>query len=107
MTLRQDGPIGRVVMKVSKSAAFTKVAPKFVPQADRLVSKVTGGRYMMSGGMVPSIVLTATGAKSGKSYDTPLATVQEGDAFYVVGSNFGRTAHPAWSGNLIATRRRQ
>ncbi|MGK4302063.1 nitroreductase family deazaflavin-dependent oxidoreductase, partial [Klebsiella pneumoniae] len=29
----------------------------------------------------------------------------DGDGFYLVGSNFGREKHPAWSGNLLKTPR--
>lgn len=102
MPLKQDSKLGRAVMSMAASPKFLNVAPKVVPKVDRFVSKVTGGRVLMSSGMVPSLVLTATGAKSGRSYDTPLATVPDGDAFYVVGSNYGGEKHPAWSGNLIA-----
>ena len=52
--------------------------------------------------VVMALVLTTTGAKSGLQRETPLATMPDGDAFYVVGSNFGREKHPAWTGNLIA-----
>jgi deazaflavin-dependent oxidoreductase (nitroreductase family) len=102
MPLKQDSRLGRAVIKMAASSRFLDAAPRFVPRIDRVLSKVTGGRVLMSSGMVPSLVLTATGAKSGRSYDTPLATVPDGDAFYVVGSNFGREKHPAWTGNLIA-----
>ena len=51
--------------------------------------------------IVPSILLVSTGAKSGKQRETPLASVPLGGAFYVVGSNFARESHPAWSYNLI------
>jgi deazaflavin-dependent oxidoreductase (nitroreductase family) len=51
--------------------------------------------------LVPTLMLTTTGAKSGLPRESPLATLVDGDAFYVVGSNFGTEKHPAWSGNLI------
>jgi deazaflavin-dependent oxidoreductase (nitroreductase family) len=102
MALKQDSRLGRAVMSMAASPTFLNVAPKVVPKVDRFLNKVTGGRLLMSSGMVPSLVLTATGAKSGRSYDTPLATVPDGDAFYIVGSNYGGEQHPAWSANLIA-----
>ena len=52
--------------------------------------------------MLPSLVLTTTGAKSGQKRTTPLATKPEDGYWYVVGSNFGRDTHPAWTANLIA-----
>ncbi|HET7721027.1 MAG TPA: nitroreductase family deazaflavin-dependent oxidoreductase, partial [Acidimicrobiales bacterium] len=82
------------------SPAFAKVAPKVVPRLDRALHRVTGGRVILSGGMVPSLMLTTTGAKTGQPRKTPLATVPHDGALYLVGSNFGRESHPAWSGNL-------
>lgn len=84
------------------SAAFAKVGPKIVPPLDRLISKATGGRVVMSAALVPSLVLKTTGSKSGQPRTSPLATLPDGDSFYVVGSNFGRASHPAWTANLIA-----
>lgn len=102
MPLRHDGVIGRTVIKVSGSKAFMRVGPKVVPHLDRFLHTVTGGRVILSAGMLPSLVLTATGAKSGQQRRTPLATKPEDDHWYVVGSNFGKEKHPAWTANLIA-----
>src|SRR5581483_8803183 len=102
--VRQDSLIGRAVLRVSGTAGFGRVAPKFIPHIDRFVNKVTGGRFVMSSGMLPSLVLTTTGAKTGQRRTTPLATMPLGnDRFIVVGSNFGQESHPAWSANLLKT----
>jgi deazaflavin-dependent oxidoreductase (nitroreductase family) len=102
-----DSPIGRAVQRVAGSAAFAKVAPPVVPRLDRLLHKVTGGRVVLSDALVPSLVLTTTGATSGRPRPVPLACLPDGDALYVVGSNFGRENHPAWTGNLLRTPRAQ
>ena len=54
--------------------------------------------------LVPSLVLTTTGRKSGLPRESPLACVPQpsGTGWWIVGSNFGREQHPAWTGNLIA-----
>jgi deazaflavin-dependent oxidoreductase (nitroreductase family) len=62
---------------------------------------VSGGKFISSGGLLPSMVLTTTGAKTGQKRTTPLATKPDGAGWYVVGSNFGRDTHPAWTANLI------
>ena len=96
-------PIGRVTSWVAASSAFRAVGPKVVPPVDRLLSRVTGGRVVLSGSMVPSLVLGTTGARSGQRRTTPLACLPEDDgSFLVVGSNFGRASHPAWTANLRA-----
>lgn len=69
---------------------------------DRAVSRLTRGRVMMAQWIVPSIVLTTTGAKSGQLRRTPLATIPLDEDLYVVASNFGGENHPAWSYNVIA-----
>jgi deazaflavin-dependent oxidoreductase (nitroreductase family) len=98
-----QGPVGRVTQRVAASSAFRAVGPKVVPPVDRLLSRLTGGRVVLSGSMVPSLVLEATGAQSGRTRTTPLACLPDDDgSFLVVGSNFGRERHPAWTANLRA-----
>jgi deazaflavin-dependent oxidoreductase (nitroreductase family) len=102
MAVKHDSALGRAVIKMSGSKAFRAVGPKVVPHLDRALHRVTGGRVIMSGGMLPSLVLTTTGAKTGQRRQTPLATKPEDGGWYVVGSNFGKEKHPAWTANLIA-----
>jgi deazaflavin-dependent oxidoreductase (nitroreductase family) len=99
--VRVDGPVGRVVQKVAGSAAFARVAPKVVPPMDKVLHRLSGGRFVLSAALLPSLVLTTTGAKSGEPREAPLATLPVEGGFLVVGSNFGREKHPAWTGNLL------
>jgi deazaflavin-dependent oxidoreductase (nitroreductase family) len=98
-----DGPVGRAMRTMATSSTFRKVGPKVVPPVDRARHRVTGGRVVLSRVLVPSLVLTTIGRKSGQARETPLACVpDETGGWWVVGSNFGREQHPAWTGNLIA-----
>ncbi|MFF4237512.1 nitroreductase family deazaflavin-dependent oxidoreductase [Actinomadura geliboluensis] len=93
---------GPVFHRVSGAEWFAKVGPKVVPPVDRALHRATGGRLMLGQLLVPSLVLTATGAKSGLPRRTPLACLPDpAGGWYVVGSNFGREKHPAWTGNLL------
>ncbi|GLZ35809.1 hypothetical protein Lesp02_79960 [Lentzea sp. NBRC 105346] len=74
---------------------------KTAPALDRFVFRATRGRFTMSGRMMPIAVLTTTGARTGVERETPLLCVSDDEGFLVVGSNFGQTHHPAWSGNLL------
>ncbi|MCB0976768.1 MAG: nitroreductase family deazaflavin-dependent oxidoreductase [Acidimicrobiales bacterium] len=87
---------------MATSKGFRKVGPKVVPPMDRALSRLSGGRLMISKFLVPSLVLTTTGQKSGLPRESPLACVPADGGWYVVGSNFGQVKHPAWTGNLIA-----
>ncbi|MBO2465118.1 nitroreductase family deazaflavin-dependent oxidoreductase [Actinomadura sp. LCR2-06] len=93
--------LGPVFQRISGAGWFAKVGPKIVPRVDRALHKLTGGRAMLGQLLVPSLVLTTTGAVSGLRRQTPLACLPDGDGWLVVGSNFGREKHPAWTGNLI------
>jgi len=98
-----EGIVGRAVRKMATSATFRKVGPKVVPPMDRALHRLTGGRVILSKVMVPSMVLTTTGQRSGLPRESPLACVPDGNGgWWVVGSNFGQEQHPAWTGNLLA-----
>ncbi|MEU5777811.1 nitroreductase family deazaflavin-dependent oxidoreductase [Streptomyces venezuelae] len=94
----------RLVQKVSSTRAFAKVAPHFIPAMDRAVHRLTRGKVLPSARMLPGVILTARGAKSGLARRTPLACMPEegGKSWVLVGSNFGRPGHPAWTANLLA-----
>ena len=91
-----------VIERMAASDWFRKIGPNIVPQTDRFVYRVTGGRWTMSGLYTPVLVLTTIGRKSGEPRTIPIATFRHGDAFVIVGSNFGKPNHPAWSYNLLA-----
>ncbi|MBQ0847302.1 nitroreductase family deazaflavin-dependent oxidoreductase [Streptomyces sp. BH-SS-21] len=113
----------RLVQKVSSTRGFAKVAPHVVPALDRAVHRLTRGKVLLSAQMLPGVILTARGARSGLPRRTPLACMPEtrtredaveGGAggegggegavgsWILIGSNFGRTDHPAWTANLLA-----
>ncbi|MCF1599774.1 nitroreductase/quinone reductase family protein [Streptomyces muensis] len=94
----------RVVQKVSSTRGFAKVAPHVIPALDRAVHRLTRGKVLLSAQMLPGVILTSTGARSGRPRRTPLACMPEEDgrSWILIGSNFGRTGHPAWTHNLLA-----
>jgi deazaflavin-dependent oxidoreductase (nitroreductase family) len=60
-------------------------------------ASVGGGR-----GMVPTLLLTTVGRKSGRVLTLPLIFGRSGADFIVVASKGGAPAHPAWYLNLEA-----
>ncbi|WEO96824.1 nitroreductase family deazaflavin-dependent oxidoreductase [Streptomyces sp. FXJ1.172] len=93
----------RLVQRVSSTRAFARVAPHVVPALDRTVHRLTRGKVLLSARMLPGVILTSTGARSGLLRRTPLACMPEADgkSWVLVGSNFGREGHPAWTHNLL------
>jgi deazaflavin-dependent oxidoreductase (nitroreductase family) len=66
------------------------------------MKRVTGGRVQFSGLGVPTLVLHTIGARTGAERDTVLMYCPDGRDMLVVGSNFARDTHPAWTANLLA-----
>jgi deazaflavin-dependent oxidoreductase (nitroreductase family) len=69
---------------------------------DQLVSKLTGGKRSFAGiaAGLPTVVLTTTGAKSGKPRTVALLGIPHADGVAVVAANYGAAKHPAWYHNL-------
>ena len=53
-------------------------------------------------GMLPTLLLTSTGRKSGDPRVLPLIYKKVGDACVIIASKGGAPAHPAWYLNLVA-----
>jgi deazaflavin-dependent oxidoreductase (nitroreductase family) len=50
----------------------------------------------------PLLLLTTTGAKSGKRRTTPTMYLRDGDRLLIFASKNGAPTHPAWYHNLVA-----
>jgi deazaflavin-dependent oxidoreductase (nitroreductase family) len=91
------------VASFSRSRFFRRFGPSMMPGLERAWARISGGRYPLSGLLVPSLVLHSIGAKSGLERDSALMYCPEpGGAMLITGSNFAREAHPAWTSNLAA-----
>lgn len=93
-------PIRNLVRRLGHRRWAAAVARRLVP-ADRLVSRLTRGRVVALGA-VPSLLITTTGRRSGQPRSNPLLYVRDGDAYVVIGSNWGQPTAPAWALNLLA-----
>ena len=69
---------------------------------DRFVYRATRGRTtaasVLSG--LPVVMLTTTGARSGRRITTPILGMPEGNTVVVIASNYGQAHHPGWCHNL-------
>ena len=57
-----------------------------------------GGRYAGA----PLLLLTTTGAKTGRQFTTPLVYGTDGDRLLIFASKNGAPTHPDWYHNLVA-----
>ncbi len=68
---------------------------------DPYLMRATGGR-LKSTFNAPTVLLTHTGAKSGKKRTTPLAYFTDGDDVVLIASRGGHRHNPAWYYNVTA-----
>ncbi len=79
-----------------------RCAPIVLP-TERVLRRISGGRKgVLDVAGLPSIEITVAGRKTGLPRSTSLLYVPHDELFIVVGSNWGRPEHPAWSANLRA-----
>ena len=57
-----------------------------------------GGQFAQS----PLMLLTTTGAKSGRAHTTPVVYTTDGDRLVIIASKAGAPTNPAWYHNLVA-----
>lgn len=104
--MRQTWPMSagdRLKHTMARLTTNPRVQPimrKVVPRLDRVASRLTKGRLVLTDAIVPTLILHHVGRKSGQARSTPLAYVGDGDQYLVIGSNWGQAHHPAWALNI-------
>jgi deazaflavin-dependent oxidoreductase (nitroreductase family) len=97
------GLVRRAVAPLTRTRVFRAVAPVVLPPIERLLARLTDGRVQLSGLLVPSLVLTTTGAKTGAPRRTYLMYTPDGRGRAIVaGTTFAQERHPGWTYNLLA-----
>jgi len=77
------------------------LAKNIAPKVDPWLLRATDGRLAM-GLMLPSALLTTTGAKTGQPRTNPVFYFHDGSDVIVIASNYGADKNPAWYYNLCA-----
>jgi deazaflavin-dependent oxidoreductase (nitroreductase family) len=94
--------LNAVVRNIGHHGWFAAVGRRLVP-LDRWLMARRRGRWSVGRFVgVPTLLLTTTGRRSGRARTQPLAYIVDGEAYVVVGSNWGQRHQPAWSANLRA-----
>ncbi len=97
-------PVARAVRHLASTGPGARVFSRLVPLLDTAFLRASSGRATASEWVagLPTVHLTTTGARSGQPRTVSLAAVVVGDDLAVIGSNWGRSRHPAWVHNLTA-----
>jgi deazaflavin-dependent oxidoreductase (nitroreductase family) len=95
-------PFHKLANAIGRQPWLPTVGPKIV-MVDTALQRWSGGRLaaMRLAGLT-SVLLTTTGHRTGLSRTLPLLAIPDGGSLIIIGSNFGRPEHPAWSANLLA-----
>ena len=91
----------RAGRKLAKSRFGGWMALNVANKVDPYLMRATGGRLKLPSG-TPTVLLTHTGAKSGKRRTTPLVYFTDGANAILIASQTGKPRHPAWFHNLRA-----
>jgi deazaflavin-dependent oxidoreductase (nitroreductase family) len=98
---RRRSWLDRLVVSVVSSRPGASIFRRTMHLVDRPLLRLTRGRLSFASGY-PVLLLTTTGAKSGRSRTIPLLYVEWGDGIAIIGTRFGSTRHPGWYHNLRA-----
>lgn len=93
----------RVAQRLGHTRALVWIGIHILTPVDKWLYPRAKGRVLSFGPpILPTLMLTTIGRKSGRPRTSPLVYISAGEDLVVVGSNFGQQHHPAWSANLLA-----
>lgn len=72
-------------------------------RVDPKLMKLTRGRANLSANVLPTVLLTVRGRRSGAERTVPLVYFSDGDDVILMASSFGRPKFPAWYHNVKAS----
>jgi deazaflavin-dependent oxidoreductase (nitroreductase family) len=100
----QANGLQRTVRRFAASGPGSWLFARVAHHIDRPVFRLTRGRRtfasLISG--IPVVMLTTTGAKTGRPRTVPVLGIPANDAVAIVATNFGQHRHPGWYHNLRA-----
>jgi deazaflavin-dependent oxidoreductase (nitroreductase family) len=104
---REANPLHKAVRVTAAWRPVSWFYARALHHIDRIVYRVTRGRATFTSWVagLPIVMLTTTGARSGRPHTLPLVALPEGDRLIVIASNYGQRRNPAWYHNLRANPR--
>jgi deazaflavin-dependent oxidoreductase (nitroreductase family) len=104
---QQANPVRRVVRVTAAWRPMSWFYARTLHHIDRAVYRLSSGRTTFASWVagLPIVMLTTTGAKTGRRCTLPLVALPEDDRLVVIASNYGQARNPAWYYNLCANPR--
>ena len=104
MTYADANFFQRLMRRFASSGPGSWLFAKTAHHIDRPIFRLSKGRRtfgsMLTG--LPVVMLTTTGAKSGKQRTVPVLGLPVDEGMAVIASNFGQHKNPGWYYNLLA-----
>jgi len=92
------GLVTRFALTKPGTWLFSEVAARIDPWLMRR----SAGRVNLAAGLLPVVLLSARGARTGVERTVPLVYFTDGDEVILIASSFGRPRYPAWYTNVKA-----
>jgi deazaflavin-dependent oxidoreductase (nitroreductase family) len=104
LTYDRANRMQRALRRLGGTAGGSWLFARAMHRVDRPVFRASRGRHTMTSLLtgLPVVLLTTTGARSGRRRSAPVLGVPTGDGIAVIASNYGQSRHPAWYHNLRA-----
>lgn len=99
---RRSTPVTRFLLVIGRTRGFARVYRVLGPAVDPWILRRSKGKVASQVYGLPALLLNTVGRRSAEPRVSPLVYIRDGDAFVVVGTNFGQHHHPAWTANLLA-----
>lgn len=92
----------RAVRSFASSGPGSWIFARISHRLDKPVYNATGGKHTVASLIagLPILMLTTTGAKSGKRRTVPVVGLPVDGGVAIIASNYGQEHHPAWFHNL-------
>jgi deazaflavin-dependent oxidoreductase (nitroreductase family) len=103
-TVTPPNGVQRTLQRAAAGEQIGQVLQRSLYSLDKAAYGITGGRHTAASlfAGLPIIMLTTTGAKSGRDRTMPLMGIPTAEDLVVIGSNFGTSSTPGWVYNLEA-----
>ncbi len=94
----------RFLRQFAASGPGSWMFARALPRIDIPLHRATRGRVTVAGALagLPTVMLTTTGARSGRPRTVALIGLPSSEGLAVIGSNYGQIHTPAWVHNLRA-----
>jgi deazaflavin-dependent oxidoreductase (nitroreductase family) len=97
----RTGPLG-LLTRLALTKPGTWLSSEVIARIDPWLMRRSGGRINLAAGLLPVVLLTVRGARTGVERTVPLVYFTDGGEVILIASSFGRPRYPAWFHNIKA-----